>query len=111
MLTNKKNVNIVEYSCLKSEQVARTSLAAELIALSNAFDIGSRIRTSLNYVFETDIPFKSFIDSINLFDGAIDINPSNEKQLLIYQYLVNPMNSEKLLMWFGIQVIRIQLMY
>lgn len=83
MIDSEGNSNLLHYSSFKSKRVARSALAAELFALSHAFDISSTIRVSLKSMLGKDIQIKFYMDSKSLFGNVIGINAPTEKRLLI----------------------------
>lgn len=83
MADSNQRVNLLHCSSFKSKRVARSALAAELFALSHAFDVSTTLQVSLKAMLGKEIPIKFYMDSKGLFDNVIGINAPTQKRLLI----------------------------
>lgn len=74
--------NILHYSSIKSRRVTRSVLAAELYAMSHAFDIASTLKLTLSEIYGRKISMVMCTDSKSLFHLLVGITPPTEKRLL-----------------------------
>ena len=75
--------NILHWSSTKCKRVTRSVLASELYAMSNAFDISSAIKCTLEKILRTSLPLTICTDSKSLYDCLVKLGTTQEKRLMI----------------------------
>lgn len=75
--------SLLTWSSCKSKRITRSVLAAELFALSGAYDIGFSIRHTLSALLGREITMRVFTDSKTLFHSVTNLCAMTERRLLI----------------------------
>ena len=83
VLADQDNANILYWSSTKCKRVTRSVLASELYAMSNAFDISSVIKCTLEKILRTSLPLTICTDSKSLYDCLVKLGTTQEKRLMI----------------------------
>jgi hypothetical protein len=83
VLADQDNANILHWSSTKCKRVTRSVLASELYAMSNAFDISSAIKCTLEKILRTSLPLTICTDSKSLYDCLVKLGTTQEKRLMI----------------------------
>lgn len=80
---NTGSANIIHHGSVKSKRVARSALAAELIALVHACDQADTICVSLNSILSGKVPLDLLTNSKSIYEYMVRVNHTGEKRLLI----------------------------
>jgi hypothetical protein len=77
-------VNLIHAASMKSRRVARSALAAETLALSEAFDVGYVIRQSMECLLGCSLPLVLYTDARSLYHLTISLSACpTERRLAI----------------------------
>lgn len=77
------NCALVSWCSKKSRRVTRSVMAAELFALSAAYDIEYSIRHTLSTLLQRTVEMRLYTDSQSLWDALTSLSPLTEKRLCI----------------------------
>jgi hypothetical protein len=83
VLADQDNANILHWSSTKCKRVTRSVLASELYAMSNAFDISSAIKSTIEKILRISLPLTICTDSKSLYDCLVKLGTTQEKRLMI----------------------------
>jgi len=84
ILTNSKDdANIVHWSSIKCKRIVRSVLASELYTMTNGFDIGTSIKTTINKALQINLPQVLYTDSKSLYNCLVKLGTTQEKRLMI----------------------------
>jgi hypothetical protein len=83
VLADQDNANIIHWSSTKCKRVTRSVLASELYAMSNAFDIASAIKCTIEKILHISLPLTICTDSKSLYDCLVKLGTTQEKRLMI----------------------------
>jgi hypothetical protein len=83
VLADQDNANILHWSSTKCKRVTRSVLASELYAMSNAFDISSAIKCTIEKILRISLPLTICTDSKSLYDCLVKLGTTQEKRLMI----------------------------
>lgn len=75
--------SLISWASNRSKRVTRSVLAAELFALSHAYDVGFGLRHTLSSLLGREVPLKIYTDSKTLFQSVTNLTSMSEKRLLI----------------------------
>lgn len=78
-----RNCSLISWSSARSKRVTRSVLAAELFALSHAYDIGFALRFTISELLCRPVTMHLYTDSKTLFQSVINLTSMTEKRLLI----------------------------
>ena len=82
-LNNCGIINIIHWSSIKCQRIARSVLIAELFTIVYGFNIPSIFKDAAKAIFERDLKLCLYTDSKLLYDSLILLNSITEKRFLI----------------------------
>jgi hypothetical protein len=84
-LTDDVHTNLIHWSSIKCKRVTRSVLAAELYAMTNGFDVGSVIKSTIERILKLNNPLSLILctDSKSLYDCLVKLGTTSEKRLMI----------------------------
>jgi hypothetical protein len=83
VLADQDNANIIHWSSTKCKRVTRSVLASELYAMSNALDIASAIKSTIEKILRISLPLTICTDSKSLYDCLVKLGTTQEKRLMV----------------------------
>ena len=73
----------INFKSYKSRRVTRSSMAGEVIAFSDLFDVATTLANELELVFSRKVPVQLFTDSKSLFDFISKGSRTSEKRMML----------------------------
>lgn len=80
---NCRNIHVLEYCSEKSKRVVRSTMAAEVYALVEAFDAAYVFANDLQTIQNTVVLIDLFTDSKQVFDAVTKVRETAEERLII----------------------------
>lgn len=80
--------NVIHATCVKSRRIARSSLAAEIFAILEGFDVGYIMKVWLSKVFKRNLDLHILTDSRTGFHTVTTLVTTKEKRLTLDLYLL-----------------------
>lgn len=77
------SANILHFGSTRCKRIARSVMAAELLALVHGFDHAFLVKHCMSEILGREIPLDAFIDSRTVFNTVAKTAPTLEKRLLI----------------------------
>jgi ribonuclease HI len=86
LVDNDRKCALLHWSSKKARRVTRSTMAAELFALINAFDVGLALQNLASEILGRKISINVFTDSQTAWDSVTSLCSTTEKRLLIDIY-------------------------